>query len=755
MKNILAVVAALALPASCAFAQCVTSIERDSETIGPEAQVRTLSVVAPDGCVWNAASRDGFVQIVSKPASGSGTLTYKITANPFTTARTARIDLVPAPSFSLQITQTAAAVRKPFRGDINGDGLLDAFLRSGADSSGRRYIVRFGTPSLTWEYSNALPVSGDHGLVMAMGDFKGDGHAGYALYDPVTLQVEIMFVDEHGAATPAAVRKIVSPSWEIAGSGDFDGDGKSDLLLRNVPGGMLSIWFMNGATLRDAPLVSTRVLNPSWQIAALADFDLDGKSDILFRNVLTGGLSIWKMNGTTVTSLTDVVSKPLPWLVVDAGDFDGDGNFDLLYRHPVTGAIEWHLMHGLAVTSVVPDSVSVPALRRVVAIGDVNGDSSDDVVFLSNRGNLNSFRTMSTTALVDFANLAYGFAAPRYWRRTAVSDFNGDGRSDLLLRHADDYVATWEMNGTMVLRDTIFARVSSPAWAFQKIAPFSGDLMSDVQLSNQPPYTNYLATWDLAGQVILSSDEIGTAPGRNVIGAGDFDGDGNADLLLQNTATRMVEVWLMAGHKVRGAWSIDIPETDETFDGIGDFDEDGVADVIWRKPAGHYIAWLMAGEVRRERRVLGMLSASWKTLAICDFDGDGMSEILQRSTTTDEVAIASYNGSQSPMSGRIVGGAGPDGRYQAAGDYDGDGDAEILIRNAGTGAMTMWFISANTLYDRKTFASVSSPLWQIVGAYEPAPANVSSVPAAASAFAAIGASALPYRSDERTSQPVQ
>ncbi|HUR79930.1 MAG TPA: hypothetical protein VM733_04150 [Thermoanaerobaculia bacterium] len=74
---------------------------------------------------------------------------------------------------------------------------------------------------------------------------------------------------------------------------------------------------------------------------------------------------------------------------------------------------------------------------------------------------------------------------------------------------------------------------------------------------------------------------------------------------------------------------------------------------------------------------------------------------------------------------------------------------------APDGSVTMWFISANTLYDRKTFAAVSSPLWQIVGAYEQTPTNASNAAAAANELAAIGASAVPYAADIRTSEPVQ
>ncbi len=745
MKTFVAFLAAALLCAGGAYADCagITSIERSSETIGPEAQVRTLNVVAPDGCVWDAVPSERFVTIVSKPASGSGVLTYRVAANPFTTQRGAQIAVS---QFPLSITQNAAVTPLPFRGDINGDGLADSFYDP------NNYRIWWGSPT-QGPWNLKLTDQAGAGMVVAMGSFSGDGHAGYALYDPATLQVNIAFVSEGGNLTIAPVRKIVNTNWEIAGAGDFDGDLKSDLLLRNVEQGLLSIWFMDGATLREAPGVNTRVVSPSWQIAGIADFDHDGKYDILFRNGLTGGLSIWKMNGASVTSFTDLPSKALPWRVVDVGDFNGDGNFDLLYRHGVTGAIEYHLMQNMAVTSVVPHPATVLPYNRIVAVADVNGDGSDDVVTQVNDGTniTQARRTMSTAAVTDISAGPWGLFKPRYRREAAVSDFNGDGRSDILLRHATwNDVASWEMNGTTILRDTAFARASSSDWHFQQIAPFSGDLMSDVQLSN----SGYLAMWELAGQSVLNSDEVGFAAGREVRGSGDFDGDGNADLLLQYTTTREIEVWLMAGHAVRSRTIIGTPESDETFDCVGDFDADGMADVVFRNPSGAYIAWFMAGNARRQRAVMGTLSPNWKTLGTLDFFGDGRASILQRSPNTDEVAAATYS-SVSGMYGYIIGGAGVNGKYQAAGDYNGDGRPEILIRNASNGTVTMWFISGVYVYSRQTFAYVSSPLWEFVGAFEPTPTNAPyAAPATEFATGYAGPSLAPLEVETRTSEPV-
>ena len=85
-------------------------------------------------------------------------------------------------------------------------------------------------------------------------------------------------------------------SWHVVGSGDFNGDGKSDILWQNTDG-QAAIWLMNGTTPTSEALVGT---NPgsSWQIVGTGDFTGDGKSDILFQNT-SGQVAIWEMNGTT------------------------------------------------------------------------------------------------------------------------------------------------------------------------------------------------------------------------------------------------------------------------------------------------------------------------------------------------------------------------------------------------------------------------------------------------------------------------
>src|SRR5204862_142467 len=80
---------------------------------------------------------------------------------------------------------------------------------------------------------------------------------------------------------------------------------------------------------------------------ARADFNGDGRADILWRNSSTGENHVCLMNGTTITGGGSVRTEPdQNWKVAGGGDFNGDGTADILWRYSPTGENYVYLMNG-------------------------------------------------------------------------------------------------------------------------------------------------------------------------------------------------------------------------------------------------------------------------------------------------------------------------------------------------------------------------------------------------------------------------
>ena len=276
-------------------------------------------------------------------------------------------------------------------------------------------------------------------------------------------------------------------SWSVAGIGDFNADGNAEILWRNV-NGQLDDWSMNGAQVTSSQTITSQgsaaAPDSSWSFAGTGDFSGDGSSDILWRNA-NGTLIDWTMNGSAITSSQDVTlngtaaTPDASWSIAGIGDFNGDGRSDMLWRNAGGALMDW-TMDGPQIASAqevtLQGHAAMPdASWSVAAIGDFNGDGHSEILWRDTNGTLMEWtlRGAQITSSQQVTLQGKPAMPDASWQIAQIGDFNADGTSDILWRNSAGALVEWTMNGAQIAAEqqvTIQGAPAAPAASWSTLA---------------------------------------------------------------------------------------------------------------------------------------------------------------------------------------------------------------------------------------------------------------------------------------------
>jgi hypothetical protein len=134
----------------------------------------------------------------------------------------------------------------------------------------------------------------------------------------------------------------VPNSWAVVGA-----DMKGDIFWRNTATGEVGEWVMNGAQV--AQVADFGPVPLTWIIAGIGDFDGNGSTDLLWRDT-SGNVGMWLMNGTSILSSKVIGNVPSNWVLTETGDYNGDGKSDILWAD-TSGNVGTWFMNGATPTS--------------------------------------------------------------------------------------------------------------------------------------------------------------------------------------------------------------------------------------------------------------------------------------------------------------------------------------------------------------------------------------------------------------------
>ena len=168
--------------------------------------------------------------------------------------------------------------------DFNGDGRSDLFWRYD-DGYLTDWLGVNGSFSGNWNNFSTNPGSNWH--VIGTGDFNADGRVDVLWRDDIYGTITDWFGTANGGFVGnwGNLHTTLPTGMTVVGIGDFNGDALDDLLLRNNSSGGIVEW---SGQANGSFALNNQAVNPepgtSWQVAGTGDFNGDGLQDVLWRN---------------------------------------------------------------------------------------------------------------------------------------------------------------------------------------------------------------------------------------------------------------------------------------------------------------------------------------------------------------------------------------------------------------------------------------------------------------------------------------
>ncbi|MFT4263056.1 MAG: FG-GAP-like repeat-containing protein [Nocardioides sp.] len=327
-------------------------------------------------------------------------------------------------------TKTASGTKSVLSPDLTGDGRADVVAWNSAGT----LAVRSGTSAGRFgAAAHKTRLAAGRNYIAAVGDVNGDGRNDLAARRTKGGRLVLLLGTGKGTFKARSLGGGSYAVYNWIGGGDVDGNGTVDLIGRDAKG---VLWWMPGNG--KAGFGKRHSLGGGWNVAdslAVADFNADGKADVVYRNrstkvgyvrlgtgsgfsgnlgpyrgfkkvgkisgaaQLVGGaspevlavgskrLDLLKKKDTTdlgqsITTNLDLSSANL---VLNAGDWNGDGKGDVLYR-TTDGVLHLTLGDGAGTFSGDYGLGSFGAFSLIAAVGDMTGDGHADLMAQSSSG---------------------------------------------------------------------------------------------------------------------------------------------------------------------------------------------------------------------------------------------------------------------------------------------------------------------------------------------------------------------------------
>lgn len=248
---------------------------------------------------------------------------------------------------------------------------------------------------------------------------------------------------------------------------------------------------------------------------------------------------------------------------------------------------------------------------------------------------------------------------------------------------------------------------------------FNSDGLFDLLWHHQE--TGKLTTWHMNGPNVLFSRYLtpdAADPSWKVRGSGDFNGDGEPDLVWQNISTGEVLCWFMDGVLQFSAGWFNPTAVDANWEiaSVRDFNSDNRPDLVWTNPStGQVVVWYLNGTTRIGQEWLNatpLPDPTWKVRGTGDFNGDQKPDLLWQHDTNGQPVVWFMNGATQVSAALLPGPGSGDWTIRAVGDTNLDWWPDVIFHNRTTGGVVIWALQGTTIVANQ-WLGIVDPTWKI------------------------------------------
>ena len=371
-------------------------------------------------------------------------------------------------------------------------------------------------------------------------DFNGDGKMDLAMGNESTGMTVVMGNGNETFQAPVKYATGSDPTWIIAA--DLNHDGKPDIVTANTGSSTISVFINKGDGTFKPGVTYTTGSGPFSVVSG--DFNADGKMDLAVGNTYDQTISVFYGNGDgtfiTPPTLLQTISTDCQSLV--AADINHDGRPDLVIADEDGDSFSVFMNSGGGFSAGRTYQLNNVSTPEAVVVGDLNGDSNQDVGVLDSAGGTVDVWTGDTNGqFTEETNPVY--SAGSNPMNGVLLDMNGDGKLDLItvngMEGSSDDVSFIQGKGDGSFgAETDFATDYTPTNIIS--TDINGDGKKEVIVDG----------WGLAGVEIFAGGYVNTPPVAvddylavtqdtvgNVLGVRTNDTDADGDALTVTTAT--------------------------------------------------------------------------------------------------------------------------------------------------------------------------------------------------------------------------